>query len=53
LSQLFSSLGSALTAGNLSAAQTAYSTLEQGLQQLGLSAGTTAQSMAATVSFLG
>ncbi|MGD1104276.1 MAG: hypothetical protein ABSA59_19675 [Terriglobia bacterium] len=53
LSQLFSSLGSALQAGNLSAAQTAYSTLQQDLQQLGWSSGTTSQSTAGTVSLLG
>ena len=39
LSQLFSSLGSALQSGNLSAAQTAYSTLQLGLQQLRLEFG--------------
>jgi hypothetical protein len=53
LSQLFSSLGSALTAGNLSAAQTAYSTLEQDLAGLGWSSGTTSQSVAGAVSITG
>lgn len=53
LSQLFGSLGSALQAGNLSAAQTAYSTLQQDLQQLGLNAATTAQSSAGTVNIMG
>lgn len=53
LSQLFSVLGSALTSGNLSAAQTAYSTLTQGIQQLGSVAGSTSQSLASALSFLG
>jgi len=53
LSQLFSTLGSALTAGNLSAAQTAYATLQQGLQQFGWSAGTTLQATGGTVSITG
>ena len=53
LSQLFSSLGSALQAGNLSAAQTAYSTLSQDLQQLTLGSGTAAQLASEAVSFLG
>lgn len=52
LSQLFGSLGSALQSGNVSTAQTAYSTLQQGLQQLGLGASTTAQLAAATVSLM-
>ena len=43
LSQLFESLGSALQSGSLSTAQTAYSTLQQGLQQVTLGAGTAAQ----------
>ena len=53
LAQLFSSLGSALQSGNLSAAQTAYSTLSQDLQQLGWSAGTPSPSTAGTVSMTG
>jgi Skp family chaperone for outer membrane proteins len=53
LSQLFSSLGSALQSGNLSAAQTAYSTLSQDLQQLSQGAGTAAQLATTAVSFLG
>jgi hypothetical protein len=53
LSQLFSNLGSALQAGNLSAAQTAYSALAQDLQQLTLGAGTAAQLASEAVSFLG
>ena len=53
LSKLFSSLGSALQAGNLSAAQTAYSTLSQDLQQLTLGSGTAAQLASEAVSFLG
>src|SRR5208337_3737296 len=53
LAQLFNSLGSALQSGNLSAAQTAYSTLSQDLQQLGWSAGTPSPSTAGTVSMTG
>jgi len=53
LSQLFSSLGTALVSGNLSAAQTAYSTLSQDLQQLGVGLGTGKQLMAGAVSMLG
>jgi outer membrane protein assembly factor BamD (BamD/ComL family) len=52
LGQLFSSLGSALTSGNLSAAQTAYSTLTQDLSQLGLGSSSTSSSMAGALSFL-
>jgi hypothetical protein len=51
LSQLFSSLGSALQAGSLSAAQTAYSTLTQDLAGFGL--GTGSSSLASAVSLLG
>lgn len=51
-SNLFGSLGSALQSGNLSAAQTAYSTLQQGLQQLTGSAGSALQLAAGAVSFL-
>jgi hypothetical protein len=53
MGQLFSSLGSALTAGNLSAAQTAYSTLTQDLSQLGLGSGSASSSMVGALSFLG
>ncbi len=53
LSQLFSSLGSALQSGNLSAAQTAYSTLSQDLSQLGLGSGTGSSALAGAVSMLG
>jgi outer membrane protein assembly factor BamD (BamD/ComL family) len=53
LSQLFSTLGSALQGGNLSSAQTAYSTLQQDLQQLGVGVGTTAQLASSAVSLLG
>jgi len=38
ISQLFSQLGQALQAGNLAAAQSAYTTLQQDFQQLGSSA---------------
>jgi outer membrane protein assembly factor BamD (BamD/ComL family) len=51
LTQLFGSLGSALISGNLSAAQTAYSTLTQGIAGLGGSSG--ASSIAGVLSFLG
>jgi hypothetical protein len=53
LSQIFGGLGSALQSGNLTTAQTAYSTLSQDLQQLGLGLGTGAQLMAGAVSLLG
>ena len=53
LSDLFSSLGTALQAGNLSAAQTAYATLSQGFQQISLGAGTAVPLAAMAVSFLG
>jgi hypothetical protein len=39
ISQTFSQLGQALQSGNLSAAQQAYSTLQQDFQQFGLSNG--------------
>ena len=52
LSQMFGSLGSALQAGNLSAAQAAYSTLQQDLEQLGWTAATTSQSIAGTVNIM-
>lgn len=53
LTQLLSTLGSALTAGNLSAAQTAYSTLSQGLQQLTQGVSTAAQMSSQAVSLMG
>jgi hypothetical protein len=51
VSQLFSSLGADLQAGNLSAAQTAYATLQQDLQQLGWVTAT--QSASGTLSITG
>jgi len=53
LSQLFSTLGSALQGGNLSAAQTAYSRLTQDLQRLGWSSGTTSPSIAGAIDITG
>ena len=53
LSQLFSTLGSALTAGNLSAAQTAYSTLTQAFKSSGWNSGATSQSPVGALSLLG
>jgi hypothetical protein len=53
LSKLLGTLGSALTAGNLSAAQTAYSTLSQGLQALTQGTSTAAQLSSQAVSLLG
>jgi len=53
LSQLFSTLGTALVSGNLSAAQTAYSTLSQDLAGFASGSGSTFQSMAGVLSFLG
>jgi SOS-response transcriptional repressor LexA len=50
--QQFSSLGSALQAGNLAAAQAAYATLRQDLAQLGWTAGTASPSTSNTVSIL-
>ena len=50
--QQFSSLGSALQAGNLAAAQAAYATLRQDLEQLGWTAGTASPSTSSTVSIL-
>lgn len=52
LAQLFGSLGSDLQAGNLSAAQTAYTTLQQDLQQMGWGTATSSQSTSGTVSVL-
>jgi hypothetical protein len=46
LIQAFGSLGQSLTSGNLTAAQTAYTTLSQDLSQLGVNLATTAQSTA-------
>ena len=53
LTQLFSSLGSALQGGNLSAAQTAYSTLQQGLQNLGWGASVNLQTAPTAASWMG
>jgi len=53
LSQLFSSLASALQSGNLSAAQTAYSTLSQDLQVLGLNSSANTTSLAGALSLIG
>lgn len=53
LTQLLSTLGSALQAGSLSAAKTAYSTLSQDFQQIGLGSGTSSASLAGALSFLG
>lgn len=50
--QQFSGLGSALQAGNLAAAQAAYVSLQQGLAQLGWTAGTASPSTSSTVSIL-
>lgn len=52
LSQAFNSLSSALQAGNLSAAQTAYSALSQDVQQAGAITGSST-SLAAALSLLG
>jgi len=52
LLQQFSSLGSALQAGNLAAAQAAYATLQQDLAQIGWSAGTASPSTSSAVSIL-
>lgn len=53
LSQLLSNLGTALQSGNLSAAQTAYSSLEQGLTQLDAGSDASTPSLAGTLSTLG
>lgn len=53
LLQLFSTLGSTLQSGSLSAAQTAYSSLQEGLTQLGWNSGAASQSTAGALSFLG
>ena len=52
LSQLFSILGSALLSGNLSAAQTAYSTLSQGLAGFSGGVGSGSQPAASAVSLV-
>jgi outer membrane protein assembly factor BamD (BamD/ComL family) len=52
LAQLFGTLGSALQSGSLSTAQTAYSSLQQDLQQLSQGMGTAAQLATGTVSFM-
>ena len=51
-SQMFANLGSSLQAGNLSAAQAAYSTLQQDLQQLGWGAATASQSVGGMVNIV-
>jgi hypothetical protein len=53
LSQLVGSLGSALVSGNLSLAQTAYSTLTQGLAGVGFGSASASQSVAGALSVLG
>ncbi len=56
LSQLFSNLGTDLQSGNLSAAQTAYSTLSQDLAGLGWSSGnsgSSSQSVSGALSLVG
>jgi hypothetical protein len=50
LAQTFGSLGQALQSGNLTAAQTAYTTIQQDLSQMGANLATTAQSAAGTFS---
>ena len=50
LAQEFSTLGQALQSGNLSAAQTAYSTMQQDLMQLGWTSASTPQTANNTVS---
>ena len=52
LSQLFSTLGSALQSGSLSGAQAAYSTLTQDLAGIGRGLGANSQSIASAVSLL-
>ena len=51
VSQLFSQLGSALQSGNLSAAQTAYSTMLQTFAQYGQTGASAAQTGSSTISF--
>jgi hypothetical protein len=53
LSQVLGSLGSALQSGNLSAAQTAYSTLQQDLAQFGMGSSSNSTSLAGALSFMG
>ncbi len=50
LAQAFGTLGQALQSGNLSSAQTAYSTIQQDLTELGWNAASTSQLTAGTVS---
>jgi soluble cytochrome b562 len=53
LAQAFTALGQALQSGSLSAAQTAYTTLQQDLQMLGWNAASMAQSGSSTVNVAG
>jgi hypothetical protein len=53
LMQLFGSLGNALTAGNLSAAQTAYSTIADGIAKSGWSSSNASQLLGTAANFLG
>jgi hypothetical protein len=53
VSQLFSSIGASLQAGNLSAAQTAYSTLSQDLAGLGWGASGSSGAAAGAINLLG
>jgi aminopeptidase N len=53
LAQAFSTLGQALQSGNLSAAQTAYKTIQQDLTELGWNAASTSQLTAGAVSLSG
>ncbi|HYA63838.1 MAG TPA: hypothetical protein VED66_11595 [Candidatus Sulfotelmatobacter sp.] len=50
LNQLFSQLGQALQSGNLSAAQSAYTSLQQEFQQLGASSSSTSPSSTSSTS---
>jgi len=53
LAQVFGTLGQALQAGNLTAAQTAYTTIQQDLAQMGTNLAMTAQSAGSTVNVSG
>jgi hypothetical protein len=53
LAQAFGSLGQALQSGNLTAAQTAYSTIQQDLAQFGMNLTSTAQATTSTVNVTG
>ena len=53
VSQLFQQLGQALQSGNLTAAQTAYSTIQQDLAQFGMNLTSTAQATTSTVNVTG